>query len=87
MTARKIQVSITLSADVLRIIDEHVEVLTRSAVIESWIKQSAPFLAAKQLERDIIDCYERQCIKDKLNDEELAKLHSDQLSLFERLSR
>ncbi len=59
-SARKIKVSVTISEDVLEAVDRCADgkkQLTRSSVIDLWLRQAARREAHLKLERDTLDYY------------------------------
>jgi metal-responsive CopG/Arc/MetJ family transcriptional regulator len=59
-TSRKVKVSVTISEDILATVDQYAqqnEALTRSSVIECWLRESSKREAERKLERDTNDYY------------------------------
>jgi len=61
MTARKVKVSVTLSADLLEHIDQRVQCepgASRSSVMEAWLRRAVRRAAADELQAQTIAYYE-----------------------------
>jgi metal-responsive CopG/Arc/MetJ family transcriptional regulator len=75
----KIKVSITLSRDLVERVDREASrrpELTRSSVIESWLRRAARSKANQALEADTISYYESLTTDERADDEAIASASS-----------
>ncbi len=75
MTARKLKVSVTLSADVLALVDRDARRRseTRSGVIEQWLRRVASATIEKEIEHETAAYYEALRGSERVEDEALAR--------------
>jgi metal-responsive CopG/Arc/MetJ family transcriptional regulator len=79
MSAAKVKISITLSRDLVERIDEEAArqpSLSRSGVIEMWLRRGARADASRALEDDTIRYYESLTANERAEDEAIARASS-----------
>lgn len=76
--ARKLKVSVTLSAEVLALVDRDAERRndTRSGVVEDWLRRAAAAGAKADLDRDTAAYYRSLGDDERAEDEALARAAS-----------
>lgn len=78
-SSAKVKLSITLSRDLVEQIDAEAggdAALTRSSVIELWLRRAAQSKAARALEADTARYYESLARDEMTEDEEIARASS-----------
>lgn len=74
MTARKLKISVTLSADLVRRIDQKAgKAGTRSGVIERWLQRAARLEAEREVDEATAAYYESLTADDVAEEEALAR--------------
>ena len=75
MTARKLKVSLTLSADLLELVDRNARRRndTRSGVVEQWLRRAVSAAVEKQLENATAEYYLSLRGDERVEDDALAR--------------
>jgi metal-responsive CopG/Arc/MetJ family transcriptional regulator len=73
-TARKVKVSVTLSRDLVELIDlEAAGFANRSAVVERWLRRAARAKVARDVDRATEEYYESLTTAERAEDEALGR--------------